>query len=137
MTDEPLLPNRARSAAALDPAVAARLARGADGLLPAVAQQYDTGEVLGVGWMDDEALHLTLTTGRCTYWSRTRRGYVVAGADTGDEQWVKSVALDCAGAAVLVQVDQRGPACSNGDRTCFDAGMLDAVVGVAPTREDS
>ena len=52
----------------LDPAVAARLKRDADGLIPAIAQQYDTGEVLMLGWMDDEALHRTLTTGRCTYW---------------------------------------------------------------------
>ena len=52
----------------LDPALAARLKRNADGLVPAVAQQYDTGEVLMLGWMDDEALHRTLTTGRCTYW---------------------------------------------------------------------
>ena len=57
------------SATSLDPAVAARLKRDADGLVPAIAQQYDTGEVLMLGWMDDEALHRTLTTGRCTYWS--------------------------------------------------------------------
>ena len=60
---------------ALDPAVAARLKRNADGLVPAIAQQYDTGEVLMLGWMDDEALHRTLTTGRCTYWSRSRGEY--------------------------------------------------------------
>ena len=56
----------------LDPAVAARLKRDAAGLVPAVVQQHDTGEVLMLGWMDDEALHRTLTTGRCTYWSRSR-----------------------------------------------------------------
>ena len=54
----------------LDPAIAARLKRDDDGLIAAVVQQYDTGEVLMVGWMDDEALHRTLTTGRCTYWSQ-------------------------------------------------------------------
>ena len=57
----------------LDQKVASRLKRDANGLVPAVAQQYDTGEVLMVGWMDDEALHRTLTTGRCTYWSRSRQ----------------------------------------------------------------
>src|ERR1022692_3860662 len=64
---------------ALDPAVAARLKRDAAGLFPAIAQQHDTGEVLMLGWMDDEALHRTLTTGRCTYWSRSRQEYWVKG----------------------------------------------------------
>ena len=59
----------------LDPKIASRLKRDASGLVPAIAQQYDTGEVLMVGWMDDEALHRTLTTGRCTYWSRSRQEY--------------------------------------------------------------
>ncbi|BFO20679.1 hypothetical protein SHKM778_70670 [Streptomyces sp. KM77-8] len=63
----------------LAPEIAARLKRSPDGLLPAIAQQYDTGEVLMLGWMDDEALHRTLTTGRCTYWSRSRREYWVKG----------------------------------------------------------
>lgn len=57
------------SATSLDPAIAARLRTNPDGLVPAIAQQYDTGEVLMLGWMDAEALHRTLTTGRCTYWS--------------------------------------------------------------------
>ena len=61
----------------LEPAIAARLKRDRDGLVVAVAQQQDTGEVLMVGWMDDEALHRTLTTGRCTYWSRSRQEYWV------------------------------------------------------------
>lgn len=108
----------------LDPAVAARLKRTADGLVPAVAQQYDTGEVLMLGWMDDEALHRTLTTGRCTYWSRSRQEYWVKGDTSGHVQHVKSVALDCDGDTILVKVDQVGAACHTGDRTCFDAGEL-------------
>src|SRR6476619_3200288 len=68
-----------RAPSALDPAVAARLKRDPAGLVAAVVQQYDTGEVLMVGWMDDEALHRTLTTGRATYWSRSRRQYWVKG----------------------------------------------------------
>jgi phosphoribosyl-AMP cyclohydrolase len=83
-----------------------------------------------LGWMNDEALHRTLTTGRCTYWSRSRQEYWVKGETSGHQQWVKSVALDCDGDAVLVQVDQLGAACHTGDRTCFDADVLDAVVGV-------
>ena len=115
----------------LDPAIAARLKRDASGLVAAIAQQYDTGEVLMLGWMDDEALHRTLTTGRCTYWSRSRQEYWVKGDTSGHYQWVKSVALDCDGDALVVKVDQMGAACHTGDRTCFDAGVLEAVTGEA------
>ena len=108
----------------LDPAIAARLKRDQHGLIAAIAQQPGTGEVLMLGWMDDEALHRTLTTGRCTYWSRSRREYWVKGATSGHVQRVISVALDCDGDAVLVTVDQAGGACHTGDRTCFDAGSL-------------
>jgi phosphoribosyl-AMP cyclohydrolase len=94
----------------LDPAIAARLKRDASGLVAAIAQQHDTGEVLMLGWMDDEALHRTLTTGRCTYWSRSRQEYWVKGDTSGHYQWVK--------------VDQVGAACHSGDRTCFDADVL-------------
>jgi phosphoribosyl-AMP cyclohydrolase len=117
------------SSSDLDPNVAARLKRDADGLFPAVAQQHDTGEVLMVGWMDDEALHRTLTTGRCTYWSRSRSEYWVKGDTSGHQQWVKSVALDCDGDTLHVKVDQVGSgACHTGDRTCFDAAPLEATV---------
>jgi phosphoribosyl-AMP cyclohydrolase len=109
---------------ALDPQIASRLKRNADGLIAAIAQQYDTGEVLMLGWMDDEALHRTLTTGRCTYWSRGRQAYWVKGDTSGHAQWVRSVALDCDADVVLVKVDQVGGACHTGDRTCFDADVL-------------
>jgi phosphoribosyl-AMP cyclohydrolase len=105
------------------------LKRDRDGLFTAVAQQYDTREVLMVGWMNDEALHRTLTTGRVTYWSRSRQEYWVKGETSGHRQWVKSVALDCDGDTVLVQVDQEGAACHTGDRSCFDRDVLDATVG--------
>ena len=108
----------------LDPAIAARLKRNADGLVAAIAQQHDSGEVLMLGWMDDEALHRTLTTGRCTYWSRSRQEYWVKGDTSGHVQRVVSVALDCDGDAVLVRVDQAGGACHTGDRTCWDADVL-------------
>jgi len=77
-----------------------------------------------LGWMDDEALHRTLTTGRCTYWSRSRREYWVKGDTSGHFQHVKSVALDCDADTVLVKVDQIGAACHTGARTCFDADVL-------------
>ncbi|WP_017540485.1 MULTISPECIES: phosphoribosyl-AMP cyclohydrolase [Nocardiopsis] len=108
----------------LAPEVAARLKRTPDGLVPAVVQQHDTGEVLMLAWMDDEALHRTLTTGSATYWSRSRGEYWVKGATSGNVQRVVSVALDCDGDTLLVRVDQTGAACHTGDRTCFDAGAL-------------
>ena len=116
--------SRDTSGPALDPAIAARLKRDAAGLFAAIAQQYDTGEVLMLGWMNDEALHRTLTTGRCTYWSRSRGEYWVKGETSGHAQRVKSVALDCDGDAVLVKVVQVGGACHTGDRSCFDADLL-------------
>ncbi len=109
---------------ALDPAVAARLKRNAEGLVPAVVQQYDSREVLMLGWMDDEALHRTLTTGRGTYWSRSRREYWVKGETSGHTQRVVAVHLDCDGDTILLDVDQTGPACHTGAHTCFDGDVL-------------
>jgi phosphoribosyl-AMP cyclohydrolase len=104
--------------------IAVRLKRDRDGLIAAVVQQHDTGEVLMVGWMDDEALHRTLTTGRATFWSRSRQQYWVKGETSGHHQHVKSVALDCDGDTVLVRVDQVGVACHTGARSCFDVTAL-------------
>lgn len=123
-THGPVRPSR------LDPAIAARLRRTADGLVAAVVRQHDTGEVLMVAWMDDEALHRTLTTGRATYWSRSRCEYWVKGATSGHHQYVRSVALDCDGDALLVSVDQVGAACHTGHRTCFFE-ELPAIAGEA------
>jgi phosphoribosyl-AMP cyclohydrolase len=109
---------------ALDPAVAARLKRNAEGLLCAVAQQRGTGEVLMVAWMNDEALHRTLTTRRATYFSRSRGKLWEKGETSGHTQLVHEVRLDCDGDTVLLTVDQTGPACHTGERTCFDADRL-------------
>jgi phosphoribosyl-AMP cyclohydrolase len=108
----------------LDPDLAARLKRNDDGLVPAIAQQHDTGEVLMLGWMDDEALARTLATGRATYWSRSRQEYWVKGETSGNRQHVVEVRLDCDGDTLLVKVDQEGPACHTGTRTCFDDGLV-------------
>jgi phosphoribosyl-AMP cyclohydrolase len=116
------------SPAVLDPAIAARLKRDAHGLVAAIVQQHDTGEVLMLGWMDDEALRRTLGEGRVTFWSRSRAEYWRKGDTSGHVQLVRSVALDCDGDALLVRVDQVGAACHTGDRTCFDAGDLGARV---------
>jgi phosphoribosyl-AMP cyclohydrolase len=115
----------------LDPTIAALLKRDAYGLVAAVVQQHDSGEVLMVGWMDDEALRRTLAEGRVTFWSRSRQEYWRKGDTSGHVQWVKGVRLDCDGDALLVTVDQVGAACHTGDRTCFDARVLPAVVGEA------
>ncbi|MFC8921749.1 phosphoribosyl-AMP cyclohydrolase [Cellulosimicrobium sp. NPDC057127] len=120
-------------ATALAPDVASRLKRDDAGLVAAVVQQHDTGEVLMLGWMDDEALHRTLTTGRVTFWSRSRREYWRKGDTSGHVQVVRSVALDCDGDALLVRVHQVGAACHTGTRTCFEAGGdLGAVAGELP-----
>jgi phosphoribosyl-AMP cyclohydrolase len=105
--------------------LAAALKRDAAGLVAAVVQQFDTNEVLMLGWMDDEALHRTLTSGRVTFYSRSRQEYWRKGDTSGHVQWVKSVAMDCDGDALLVRVDQVGAACHTGTRTCFDGRGLD------------
>ena len=108
----------------LDPAIADRLKRTADGLVPAVVQQHGSGEVLMLGWMDDEALARTIDTGLATYWSRSRRQYWVKGETSGHHQHVREVRLDCDGDTLLVVVDQDGPACHTGAHTCFDADVV-------------
>ena len=108
----------------LDPAVAARLKRDADGLVAAVLQQHDTGAVLMVGWMDDVALHRTLTTGYATFWSRSRQQYWVKGETSGNVARVRSVSLDCDGDALLVKVAQTGVICHTGAASCFHVALL-------------
>ncbi|MFI9385538.1 phosphoribosyl-AMP cyclohydrolase [Kutzneria sp. NPDC052558] len=108
----------------LDPKIAQRLKRNADGLVCAVAQQRGTGEVLMVAWMDDAALHRTLTTREATYYSRSRQQQWIKGETSGHTQRVHEVRLDCDGDTILLVVDQEGGACHTGDRTCFDADQL-------------
>ena len=118
----------------LDPAIAAALKRDPAGLVAAVIQQHDSGEVLMLGWMDDEAVRRTLTTGRVTFFSRSRNTSWRKGDTSGHVQWVKSAAIDCDGDALLIRVDQVGAACHTGSRTCFDGRDLAVVVGQsAPT----
>lgn len=93
---------------------------GPDGLVPAVAQQWDTGEVLMLAWMDAEAVRRSLESGRGTYWSRSRGDYWVKGETSGNTQQVREIRVDCDGDALLVLVDQTGPACHTGLRSCFD-----------------
>ena len=102
----------------IDDAVAG-LKFDAAGLLPAVVQDDTDGTVLMVAWMDAEAVRRTLTTGRTWFWSRSRQEYWRKGDTSGHVQHVRQVRLDCDGDAVLVVVDQVGPACHTGTRSCF------------------
>ncbi|UYP17394.1 phosphoribosyl-AMP cyclohydrolase [Rhodococcus sp. Z13] len=108
----------------LDPAIAARLKRNADGLFAAVVQERSTGAVLMMAWMDDEALARTLATRKATYFSRSRQQYWVKGETSGHTQHVHEVRLDCDGDTVLLVVDQVGAACHTGTHTCFDTDVL-------------
>lgn len=99
------------------------------GLVPAIAQQFQTNEVLMLAWMDRAALERTLRTGEATYFSRSRGAQWIKGATSGHRQLVRTVSLDCDGDTVLLTVEQTGGACHTGDRTCFDAVHVDALPG--------
>jgi phosphoribosyl-AMP cyclohydrolase len=109
----------------------AQVAFNDDGLAPVIVQQWNTGEVLMLAWVNDEALRRTLTTGRAVYWSRSRQEYWRKGDTSGHIQVVHEARLDCDGDAILLRVDQTGPACHTGTRTCFDTTDLGAAVGSA------
>ena len=94
------------------------------GLVPVVAQDARTGEVLMLAWANADALARTRETGRATYWSRSRAEYWRKGDTSGNVQHVREVRIDCDGDALLVVVDQVGPACHTGAHTCFDTGPL-------------
>ncbi len=102
----------------IDPQVAALLKDPA-ALIPAIVQDVTNNEVLMLAYMNAESLALTLSTGKATYWSRSRNELWVKGATSGHYQDVQSVSLDCDGDALLLKVIQTGAACHTGDRTCF------------------
>jgi phosphoribosyl-AMP cyclohydrolase len=104
--------------AAIPPDIAARLKVGID-LIPTIAQDAKTGEVLMLAYMNRESLTQTLATGKATYWSRSRSELWVKGATSGHTQEVISISLDCDGDALLLKVNQVGAACHTGDKTCF------------------
>jgi len=101
------------------------------GLMPAIVQQWDSKEVLMLGYMDAEALRRTLTSGRVTYWSRSRQEYWRKGDTSGNVQFVRGAALDCDADTLLVTVDQIGPACHTGAHACFDVDPLSPKIGHA------
>ena len=104
-----------------------------DGLVPAVVQDDESGEVLMVGYMNREAVRRTLTTGRTCFWSRSRQEFWVKGATSGHIQEVKSVRVDCDKDCLLVNVAQTGAACHTGYRSCFfrevDGEGIELVIG--------
>ena len=102
----------------LDPQVAALL-KDSDALIPAIVQDSTSKEILMLAYMNAQSLELTLTTGKATYWSRSRNELWVKGATSGHYQDVQSIELDCDGDALVLQVIQTGAACHTGQRTCF------------------
>lgn len=99
--------------------VMADLPYNADGLIPAIAQQHDSGEVLMMAWMNRESLQETLDKGRVCYWSRSRQKLWRKGESSGQVQILKEMRFDCDGDTILLLVDQTGPACHTGRRSCF------------------
>jgi len=96
-----------------------RLPYNTDGLIPAISQQHDTGEVLMMAWMNRAALEETLEKGRVCYWSRSRQKFWRKGESSGQVQVLKEMSFDCDGDTILLKVDQTGPACHTGRRSCF------------------
>lgn len=121
-----------------DPAAAlAAITFNADGLVPAIAQQHDTGEVLMMAWMNKDAVEETLRTGRVCYWSRSRKGLWRKGETSGQQQRLVDFLIDCDGDTLLLKVHQDGVACHTGRRTCFyTAARPDGLAEVAPVLVD-
>ncbi len=108
-----------------------------DGLIPAIAQQHDTGEVLMMAWMNRESINETLKTGRVCYWSRSRGRLWRKGESSGQVQALKDFRWDCDGDTLLLLVDQRGVACHTGRRSCFFHAFRDGATEVIAEPEVS
>jgi len=97
-----------------------------DGLIPAIAQEEKSGEILMMAWMNRESLRATIETNRATYWSRSRKKFWMKGEESGNIQEIRSIHIDCDGDAVLLKVNQiGGAACHTGHRTCFYREVVD------------
>ena len=97
----------------------------AAGLVPAIAQQHDTGEVLMMAWMNAASVAETLATGRVCYWSRSRNAFWRKGETSGQVQRLVELRIDCDGDTLLLRVDQLGAACHTGQRSCFHRAVHD------------
>lgn len=100
---------------------------GADGLIPAIAQDAATGDVLMFAWMNAEAVAMTLSTGRVTYWSRSRAAFWVKGETSGHAQELVEMRIDCDRDCLLVILRQTGPACHTGRQSCFYTAVRDGA----------
>ena len=119
------------------PAVLDAITFNADGLVPAIAQQFDTGEVLMMAWMNRDAVAETLKTGQVCYWSRSRQSLWRKGESSGQTQTLKDFRWDCDADTVLVLVDQVGVACHTGRRNCFFNAVRDGdVAEIADVEKD-
>ena len=111
-----------------------------DGLIPAIAQQHDTGEILMMAWMNQDAIDETLTSGQVCYWSRSRQSLWRKGESSGQVQKLVKFRLDCDGDTILLKVDQTGVACHTGRRNCFfyevTGDKVDIIADVIVTPED-
>jgi len=116
--------------------VLAQLKWTSDGLIPAVAQQYDSGEVLMLAWMNMDSLRETLATGRVCYWSRSRNSYWRKGESSGHVQKLMGMRIDCDGDSLLLLVDQQGPACHTSRRSCFYNVIEGELVRIIPESEE-
>jgi len=112
------------------PDVLDQLKFNTDGLIPAIAQQHDSGEVLMLAWMNREALLETLQTRQVCYWSRSRQRFWRKGESSGQRQTLVDLRIDCDGDTLLLLVDQTGPACHSGRRSCFYNAVRDDQVEV-------
>jgi phosphoribosyl-AMP cyclohydrolase len=128
------------TAGAAAEAALAAIAFDADGLVPAIAQQHDTGEVLMMAWMNRDAVRETLASGRVCYWSRSRRALWRKGETSGQVQRLVDLRIDCDGDTLLLLVDQTGVACHTGKRRCFfrragTSGLEDVAMGAVDPAE--
>ena len=108
---------------------------GADGLLPAIVQDHVSGRVLMLAYMNRESVAKTLELGKTVFWSRSRKKFWIKGETSGHFQVVKDIAFDCDGDALLIQVEQTGPACHEGYRSCFFRSVNDSGKNIVTTEE--
>ena len=101
----------------------ADISYNSDGLVPVIAQDHTNGDILMLAWMNSEALERTLRTGNMTYWSRSRQSFWVKGETSGNRQRLIAMSVDCDRDCLLAQVEQLGPACHEGMRSCFFTGL--------------
>ena len=106
------------------------------GLIPAIIQDCESGEVLMLGYMNEESLRRTLQSGRTWFWSRSRQDFWCKGETSGNRQYVRDIRYDCDGDALVVKVLQVGPACHTGERSCFFREVEGARTDLRPGDED-